>query len=483
MTARSAWPRELLAFVLALGAASTVVRAQDFAPAATSTGTLPSGGQRVLFSNTIADVAEAARPSVVHIETTGTMLQQLPINGPFGVHAPQDTSSAMVPVRGLGSGIILDSEGRILTNNHVVDNADTITVRFYDGSSRPAKVVGTDPYTDIAIIRVDGPMGGPPARFGDSHSMRVGDWVVAIGSPEGLDWSVTMGIISAEHRGSVGDNEPTGLEDYIQTDAAINPGNSGGPLLNLDGEVIGINSVILTQGNGSEGLGFAIPTDMIKIIADSLIKQGKVVRGDLGLKFQDLTPAILDGLKLPQSTVGVAVVEVIPEGPADASGLKQGDVILRFDGAAVPSSLFLKRAIAASKPSATVKIDILRDGKTIGISALVEDQFNLSKRVSSRPGYKILGIIVRALEPNEAENLGLSRATGVIITQVVPGSPADQANLDVGDVIFRVGNAEVADPKQFTARIGDAAKSGSALLLVHDASTGMVGYLTVPLKR
>ena len=320
------------AFTLAAALASSQAEPQQ----GTDIGAQTAGGQRLIFANTIADVAEAARPSVVHIETSGTMLQQLPINGPFGIHAPQD-GSAIIPVRGLGSGVILDTEGRILTNNHVVENTDSITVHFFDGTTKSAKIVGTDPFTDLAIIRVDGPIGGPPARFGDSNSMRVGDWVVAIGSPEGLEWTVTMGIISAKHRGSVGDAEPTGLEDYIQTDAAINPGNSGGPLLNLDGEVIGINSVILSQANGgSEGLGFAIPASMIKTIAESLIKLGKVVRGDLGLKFQDLTPAILAGLNLPQSTIGVAIVEVIPEGPGDASGLKQGDIILRYDGSPVP---------------------------------------------------------------------------------------------------------------------------------------------------
>lgn len=482
MITRIGSARARAACVLVFSLAAELAVGQAATQPATATGAITAGGQQLIFTNTIADVAEAARPSVVHIETTGTMLQQLPVNGPFGFHAPQD-GSAMVPVRGVGSGVILDTEGHILTNNHVVENADSITVHFFDGTTKSAKVTGTDPFTDLAVIRVDGPMGGPPARFGDSTSMRVGDWVVAIGSPEGLDWTVTMGIISAKHRGSIGDAEPTGLEDFIQTDAAINPGNSGGPLLNLNGEVIGINSVILTQSNGSEGLGFAIPASMIKTIAESLIKQGKVVRGDLGLKFQDLTPSILDGLKLPQSTVGVAIVEVIPEGPADASGLKQGDIILQYDGAPVTSSLYLKRAIAASKPASVVKMNVLRNGKTVAFSSTVEDQSTLLKHVTSRPGYKLLGIMVRALGPDEAQHLGLSNTTGVIVTQVVPGSPADQANLNVGDVIFRVGNADVADPKQFTARIGDAAKSGSALLLIHDASTGLVGYLTVPLKH
>jgi serine protease Do len=462
--------------------ATALSSAPSYAQGGKATAFGPTPGPRLLFANTIADIAEAARPSVVHIETTGTMLQQLPVNGPFGIHAPQD-ESGIVPVRGLGSGIILDGDGHILTNNHVVENAETISVQFFDGSSRPAKTVGSDSATDLAVLKVDGPIGDPPVRFGDSDSMRVGDWVVAIGSPEGLDWTVTMGIISAKHRGIVGDGEPTGMEDYIQTDAAINPGNSGGPLLNLDGEVIGINSVILSQSTGSEGLGFAIPATIIKTISESLVRLGKVIRGDLGVKFQDLSPAIIEGLKLPQGTIGVAVVEVIPEGPADSSGLKQGDVILRYAGDTVHSAISLKRSIAASKPGDTVRLDIIRNGRSLSLNATVEDQFIFLKHVAARPGYKILGLIVRALEAEEARDLGLVGASGVMVTQVVPGSPADQANVNVGDVIFKVGNAEVADPKQFTARIADAAKSGAALLLIHDASTGIVGYLNVPLKR
>ncbi|MGO8693299.1 MAG: trypsin-like peptidase domain-containing protein [Rectinemataceae bacterium] len=442
----------------------------------------PVTDAREFFANTIADVAANAEQSVVHIDTTGTMLQQLPVNGPFGIHAPRDTS-AVVPVSGLGSGILLDRDGHILTNNHVVENADTISVRFFDGSVKPAKLVGADPYTDLAVVQVDGPIKVAPARLGDSASMRVGDWVVAIGSPEGLDWTVTAGIISAKHRSDIGIGEPTGTEDYIQTDAPINRGNSGGPLLNLDGEVIGINTVIVSESNGSEGLGFAIPVSIVRTIAESLIRLGKVVRGDLGMRFQDLTPAIGEALKLPSDTVGAAVVEVIPEGPAEASGLKQGDVIVRYAGSPVRSSIYLKRAVAASNPGDSVSLDIIRDGKPAQLSARVGDQYALSKQVAARPGYKMLGLAVRAMGGEEAKSLGLPSSSGVIVTQVVPGSPADQANINVGDIIFMVGNADVANPTQFTARIADAAKSDSVLLLIHDASTGMIGYLEVPLKR
>jgi serine protease Do len=412
------------------------------------------------------------------------MLQQLPLNGRFGFHSPQD-SATVVPVRALGSGIILDREGHVLTNNHVVEYADSITVHFFDGSTSPATLLGADPSTDLAVLQVDGAAQAPNLRianFGDSDTMRVGDWVVAIGSPQGLDWTVTSGIISAKHRGHVGEGEATGLEDFIQTDAAINPGNSGGPLLNLDGEVIGINTMIISQSNGSEGLGFAIPAELVKSISESLIRLGKVVRGDLGLKTQDLTPAIRQGLDLPQDTVGVAVVQVIPEGPADSAGLKAGDVIQSMSGAAIPSTLELKRAIAASTPGETVSLGILRGGLNSTLSAKVEDQYALQKLVSARPAFKILGLRVRAMEAEDAQNQDFPGATGVIVTQVVPGSPADQANLSVGDIIFKVGNAEVNDPAQFTARVGEATKSGSVLLLVHDASTGLVGYLQVPLK-
>jgi serine protease Do len=410
------------------------------------------------------------------------MLQQLPINGPFGFHAPQN-GPALVPVRGVGSGIVLDSDGRILTNNHVIENAETISVQFFDGSTHPAMLVGSDPFSDLAIIKAEGLADVPPIRFGDSDTMRVGDWVVAIGSPQGLDWTVTMGIISAKHRGNVGDGEATGLEDFIQTDAAINPGNSGGPLLNLDGELIGINSMILSQSSGSEGLGFAIPSSIIKNISDSLIRLGKVVRGDLGIKVQDLSPGISEGLSLPAGTQGTVVVQVIPEAPADQAGLKRGDVILRYANTPVPTAVQLKRAMAASLPGETVDLDIVRDGKAMSLPCVVEDQYALMKRVESRPGYKLLGIVVRSIGADEAKNLGLADSTGVVVTQVVPGSPADQANVNVGDIIFKVGNADVTDPSDFRARIGEAAKSGMALLLIHDASTGTVGYLQVPLKR
>jgi serine protease Do len=443
---------------------------------------LAQKGGRPIFANTIADVADAARASVVHIDTTGTMLQQLPLNGRFGFHAPQDTAT-VVPVRALGSGIVLDREGRVLTNNHVVENADSISVQFFDGSVREARIVGADPSTDLAVLQTEVPDSIPAANFGDSESMRVGDWVVAIGSPQGLDWTVTAGIISAKHRGHVGGGEATGLEDFIQTDAPINPGNSGGPLLNLDGEVIGVNTMILSEGKGSEGLGFAIPATIVRSITESLIRLGKVVRGDLGLVSQDLTPAIIEGLQLSPGTVGVAVVQVIPEGPADLAGLKQGDIILRYGSARVASSVALKLAMAASRPGDSVRLDILREGQASSVDATVEDQSALQKTVAARPAYKILGLRVRALEAEEAQSLGLDGATGVIITQVVPGSPADQVNLSVGDVIFKVGNADVEDPAQFTVRVGEAAKSGSVLLLIHDASTGLVGYLQVSLKR
>ncbi len=466
----------MAALVLLAGLAGITGSAQD-AP-----GPRPLPDDREFFANAIADVAETAERSVVHIDTTGTMLRQLPISVPFGMQTAED-ASAVVPVSGLGSGVLLDEEGYIITNAHLVENADTISVRFFDGSTKPARLVGADRETDLAIVRVDGPVKLPPARLGDSASMRVGDWVVAIGSPEGLDWTVTAGIISAEHRRNIAEGEPTGLEDYIQTDAPINPGNSGGPLLNLDGEVIGINTVIVSESNGSEGLGFAIPVSIVKLISDSLIRFGEVIRGDLGMEFQDLTPAIGEALKLPSGTVGAAVLEVIPQGPADIAGLKKGDVIVRYAGATVSSSVYLKRAIAASKPGEAVRLDIIRDGKPSELSAKLEDQSALLKQEAARPVYKILGLMVRSLGADEAKSIGFPGYSGVLVTEVVPGSPADQANINVGDVIFMVGNATVTDPDQFAARVADATKANSVLLLIHDAESGMMGYLQVPLKR
>jgi serine protease Do len=439
-----------------------------------------ASGPRPDFAEAVVQVAELLRPSVVHIEITGTVKQQLPQSSPFGRIFPP--SGAAVPFSALGSGILVDDAGHIITNNHVVENADSISVQFFDGSILPARLVGTDPYTDLAVLEVKGLKDVPAARIGDSETLRVGDWVVAIGSPRGLDWTVTAGIVSAKHRAGLGGQGPSGFEDFIQTDAAINPGNSGGPLINLSGEVIGINSMILSQSQGSEGLGFAIPAALFGPIAESLIRQGKVVRGDLGLAFQDLSPAVVKGLKLPPGTTGAVITEVMPDGPAANAGFKVGDAVLRFNGQAVGSGFELRKAISDSKPGSQVRVDILRDGQARTLVAKSEDQLALLKKEAAQPDYILLGLKVRALGAGDARNFGLRQVFGVVVSEVVAGSPAEIAGLAVGDAIFAVGRDQVSDPAQFAELVGGALGSGSVLLLVRDAATGRMGYLEVPLK-
>ena len=273
------------------------------------------------FQNAITAVADTALPCVVHIDVTGTTLQQIPRLGPYGLFSTAPQGITKVPMRALGSGILINSQGLIITNNHVVENADRIVVHFYDGTERPARLVGSDRFTDIAVLKVEGTGTARVARLGDSDSLRVGEWVVAIGSPRGLDWTVTAGVVSATHRLGVGSRAVAGLEDFIQTDTAINPGNSGGPLLNLRGEVVGMNALILSQSQGSEGLGFAIPSNLLKTIAETLIQEGKVTRGDLGIAAQDLDEFARQGLGLPPDARGALVTEAVPLGPAAGAAI------------------------------------------------------------------------------------------------------------------------------------------------------------------
>jgi serine protease Do len=305
--------------------------------------------------------------------------------------------------------------------------------------------------------------------------------VVAIGNPRGLDWTVSHGIVSALHRTDIGPSGPTGFQDFIQTDAAINPGNSGGPLLNLKGEVIGLNSMIISQSQGSEGLGFAIPSKQVKRIADSLIKNGEVVRGELGINFQSVDAGIVKGLHLQQGTQGAVVVEVIPNTPAARSGLKQSDVITRLDGNAVTNSYDLRRLISESKPGTKVTVTLLRGSKETPVSVGVISQSELVKLETAHPAYELLGLKVTPVTAQQARQLRLPQPVGVTITEVVPGSPADLAGLVKGDIIFRVGSSDVSSASALSKLLSGAVNSGSVLLLIRDRKSGQVGYLQVPM--
>jgi serine protease Do len=443
------------------------------------------------FTSAISRVSEALKPAVVHIDITGTIVQQAPQFGfPFGDNpffryffGPQQQQEPQkIPIKALGSGVIISNKGYILTNNHVVANADTIEVELYDGTKQKAKLIGTDPSTDLAVIKIDPTPAMKYAPLGDSDTLRVGEWVVAIGSPRGFDWTVTAGIISAKHRTGIGALGPAGYEDFIQTDAAINPGNSGGPLINLNGEVIGINSLIISASQGSEGMGFAIPSNMAREISESLIKHGKVIRGYMGVNIQDFTPDMAKGLKLKGQTKGAIVTEVVPGGPAEKAGVEQGDIIIKFSGNPVENSSQLRNLVAKTDPGAAAKVTLLRNGQEMELSLTVGDLSKAQKEVQLQVGDQLLGVSVEKVTPQIAEEMGLSKAAGVIITSVAPGSPAERAGLIKGDIIYRVGNAEVNDSKEFSRYIAQAAKEGGALLLVRDAQSRNVGYIMVPLQ-
>jgi serine protease Do len=366
--------------------------------------------------------------------------------------------------KSLGSGFVVDSNGFILTNNHVVENADEIVVRLSNGKEFKAKVVGRDQKTDIALIEIKGAAKDLPAvKLGDSGSLKVGEWVVAIGNPFGLENTVTAGIVSA-----MGRHINQGPYDsFIQTDAAINPGNSGGPLLNSKGEVVGINTAIFSRGGGNIGIGFAIPIDLAKEIVPQLKDKGRVTRGWLGVMIQKVTPDIAESLGLDESK-GALVADVVKDGPAEAAGLKQGDVIVEFDGKPVTDSAELPLLVARTPVGKAVPLTIIRDKKRDTVSVTIAELKD-EEEVAQGPGgtSEDLGLAVQTLTAELAENLGLERGLkGVVVTQVDPSGPAGEAGLRRGDVILEVNRTPVKDTNAYTKALKAAGKGKSILFLV-----------------
>ena len=378
---------------------------------------------------------------------------------------------------GQGSGFILSEDGYILTNNHVVGGAEKITVRLEDGQEYRAETIGTDPHSDIAVIKIDAEK-LPALDLGDSDKLEVGEWVLAIGNPFGLSHTLTAGIVSAKGRSSLGLAD---YENFIQTDAAINPGNSGGPLINLDGKVVGMNTAIFTRNGGYMGIGFAIPINMVKAIKDQLIKTGGVARGYLGIIIQDLTPGLagsfgLDDLK------GILIAQVTKDSPAEKSGLKQGDVILEFGGKPVKDVGAFRNRVSLKVSGSKEKITILRDGKlqilnvTIGKlpdQGLVSD--NRSHILTE------LGLTVQNLTQALADQLGYQGEKGVVVKQVSPGTIAQLAGLKPGILIQEINRKQVQNIDEFKQAIIQNEKKESILLLVKDGEYSH--YLTLSIKK
>jgi serine protease Do len=434
------------------------------------------------LTTAIADVAQQAMPAVVHIEVTQRVELPYPVlpfeNDPFFRYffgEPREPRSYKGEMREIGTGMIIDSHGHILTNNHVVSGATKITVKMASAEEWEAKIVGVDPKTDLAVIKIKPPKNIPYMTFGDSDKLRVGEWVVAIGNPRGLEQTVTAGIISAKHRTGILD--PSSYQDYIQTDAAINPGNSGGPLLNLTGEVVGVNAAIVSESGGFEGIGFAIPSNMALAIADALIQTGKVVRGWLGVSVQEVTASLAKRLNL-KVLKGALVADLMKGGPAEKAGIRRGDVIVSLDGAAVESANNFRNRIAASRVGKKLEIGLLRKGERISAQAMVE-AYKPSPRLAAVELRNKLGVELKEISVMDARRRRLDSREGVILTRVDPRGPASRAGLEPGDIIYQMNNQTIRGLKDYNRILQQVPRDEEVLLLVRDARTGEVGFLTV----
>ncbi|HEV8342291.1 MAG TPA: DegQ family serine endoprotease [Candidatus Binatia bacterium] len=415
------------------------------------------------------NLAKKMRPLVVNISTVQVSEGGQGFSSPFGEEDPfsefwRRFFGGPIPrgpqqQRSLGSGFIIDSDGSILTNNHVVENAQKIVVKLSDEREFEAKVVGKDSKTDIAVVKIDARGSLPIASLGDSDRLEVGEWVMAIGNPFGLDSTITAGIVSAKGR-HIGAGP---YDDFIQTDASINPGNSGGPLINLHGEVVGINSAIFSRTGGNIGIGFAIPINLAKELLPQLKGKGKVTRGYLGVLIQKVTPDIAESLGLEKAR-GALVANVSKDGPADRAGIKVGDVIIEFDGKEIKDSNELPIIVARTAVNKKARLKVLRDKKEVTLAVAV-GELKEEEVVASTEEKGELGLAVQRVTPEMAESLGLERAEGVVITAITQGGPADEAGLRRGDVILEIDRKPVRNLADYKKAIGERKGKGILFLV------------------
>jgi len=410
------------------------------------TGSALSAVPVIPEGNTVfADIVDRVSPAVVYVDTLSYTTYRNPFvpffDDPFfrdffdSLPQPKERK---VPQKGLGSGFIFRPDGYIITNEHVIHGAEQIKVTLQDGRQFNGKLIGSDPLTDIAVVKVDA-TDLPTLTLGDSDSARVGEWVITIGNPYGLSHTVTVGVLSAKGRPIYSGDSGREYENFLQTDAAINPGNSGGPLLNIKGEVIGINTAILPY---AQGVGFAIPINLAKTLLDQLIQTGKVVRSWLGVFIQDLTPEMAQQFGLKEAK-GALVADVMPNSPASDAEVMRGDVILKVENQEITDTKSLQSTIRALKPGVKITLSVWRNGKMIDVKVTLDELRPEGLESTTVPVDLKLGLEVQEINPELAERFGLRQTTGVVITQVNSGSPADQALLHPGDVILQLNRRDI----------------------------------------
>ncbi len=486
-------------------------RKAAFAAALLAGTALATGG--VVWSN--ADIAAAApiqtapvfnqagfaplvnqvKPAVVNIATAGFasdadaaqmqgQMPDLPEDSPFGDMMRQffqHRHNQGVPEHAMGSGFIVDPAGYIVTNNHVIDHANKITVTLDDGSSFPAKVIGRDQKTDLALLKIDAGRSLPYVAWGNSDREQVGDWVIAVGNPFGLGGTVTAGIVSAHGR----DINEGPYDDFLQIDAPINPGNSGGPLFDQSGQVIGIDTAIYSPNGGSVGIGFAIPSNIASHVAAQLREHGSVTRGWLGVQMQPVTPALAKavGMTAPR---GVMVDQVMANSPASRADLKQGDVILSYNGQPIKNGRDLAMAVANTDAGKTASLNVWRNGseRTVAVTIATQSAEKTAAASGGPEAHEHVGMALAPLSSDQREQLGLGPTTsGVVVAKVTPGSRADQSGVQAGDVIQRIGNDPVNSPSEVISKIHQAERDRKEAVPLLVTRNGTTYYLALQLRQ
>jgi len=426
-------------------------------------------------------VAKLVRPAVVHITVVEERPDELTDN-PFGSRRdffkspfPPDNFKRP-PGMGLGSGVIVSPDGHVVTNHHVVSDAGQVTVTLLDKREFKGKVVGSDPQTDLAVIKIDA-SNLPYLRWGDSTRLQVGDYVLAVGNPFGLTATVTQGIVSGVGRGGMG---ITQYEDFIQTDAAINPGNSGGALVNASGELIGINTAILSRTGGYQGVGFAVPSDLAQPVYASLKDGGKVIRGFLGVGIQEVTPDLAASFELDEAT-GALVTNVRPGSPAYKAGMKRGDVIVKYQGKSIEDPRALQKEVIRTPVGTSVSILVVRESREQELTTRIAEQpsnMQIAKANQDSEGQGLAGIKVEPVNSHTVRKFGIDSSTeGVVVTAVAPGSPADQAGLARGDVIREVNRQPISSLEDYKQVANSLEKDEMALLFINRSGTPL--FLTI----